>query len=124
MGTNHAVYALVWNMGDLNPGDSGTIEIVVEAETMPVTGNEYVNNAKIMSGTKEKEASATVVIEDYGVEITKDAPAEANPGDEITYTIDWILNGTGTAPVVNVVDTLPAGTTFVSASGVYSILND
>ncbi len=52
----------------------------------------------------------------FTLDISKDAPQQAAPGTEITYTIDWSVKGNATAKNVTVVDALPSEVTFVSAS--------
>jgi uncharacterized repeat protein (TIGR01451 family) len=48
--------------------------------------------------------------------VTKSAPATGLPGGNITYTIGLTNSGADTAANVSLTDTLPANTTFVSAS--------
>jgi uncharacterized repeat protein (TIGR01451 family) len=48
--------------------------------------------------------------------ITKTGPAEVTVGENITYTITVTNNGPAAASAVQVIDPIPAGTTFVSAT--------
>ena len=60
--------------------------------------------------------------EDPVVTLTKTGPATAKPGDTITYTLSYHNLGPADATSSKIVDTLPAGVTYVSASngGTYS----
>ena len=49
--------------------------------------------------------------------VTKTGPASVNALGAITYTLDALNNGPSPASAVAVTDTLPAGVTFVSATG-------
>ena len=46
-----------------------------------------------------------------------DAPDPVKAGEELTYTVNVTKNGSSDVASVEVTDTLPAGTAFVSASG-------
>ncbi|MDP8910638.1 MAG: DUF11 domain-containing protein, partial [Actinomycetota bacterium] len=54
--------------------------------------------------------------EDPVVTLTKTGPATARPGDTITYTLTYHNLGPAAASSSKIVDTLPAGVAFVSAS--------
>jgi uncharacterized repeat protein (TIGR01451 family) len=47
---------------------------------------------------------------------------EVDPGDLIIYTIEYKNIGTGTAALVEITDTIPANTTFVSATVGYTCI--
>jgi uncharacterized repeat protein (TIGR01451 family) len=59
--------------------------------------------------------SATVTVTKADLAITKTGPAEAIAGDPITYTVSVENLGPDAATHVELVDTLPAGATFVAA---------
>ena len=52
-----------------------------------------------------------------GLTVSKTAPATVDPGANLTYTISYSNTGTQNASNVVIKDPLPAGTTFVSATG-------
>jgi uncharacterized repeat protein (TIGR01451 family) len=52
-----------------------------------------------------------------GLTVSKDGPTSATTGSDITYTINYANTGGATATNVIIHDTVPAGTTFVSATG-------
>jgi uncharacterized repeat protein (TIGR01451 family)/fimbrial isopeptide formation D2 family protein len=54
---------------------------------------------------------------DISVTKSQPSPATVNPGGTITYTVTVTNNGPAIATNVVVTDTLPAGSTFVSATG-------
>src|SRR5207248_3039958 len=54
------------------------------------------------------------VVTGADVQVTKTGPASAQPGGDITYTLEYANNGPDTASNVQVRDTLPAGETFKS----------
>ena len=116
---------LTWNLGDQQPPQQGQMEVTVKINSLPTTGSQIVNNATIKSGDKTDTAEATVAVQDYNLTIVKTAPAEANPGDEITYAIEWGVNGGAIAPSVAITDTLPQGVNLLNVvgqvSGTYSL---
>jgi uncharacterized repeat protein (TIGR01451 family) len=62
-------------------------------------------------------AQAVIPLEDIKLRISKtDGVTTAKPGDTLTYTIDYENYGPAPAGQTTIVDTLPAGATFVSAS--------
>lgn len=108
---------------DLVPGDSFTVVVNFEAEasTQGLHPPETEDTAAV-SGAADADGhvapdasgSAGVEIADADLFVTKDGPAEANPGGEITYTITYGNNGPDDAVHVRLQDMLPAGATYVS----------
>lgn len=85
----------------LNPGASGTATRVAGGGTV--------------SDTSESVSTATVLGPRLGV--TKSVtPSTVGPSDVVTYTVTLSSTGTSAATVTSVVDTLPAGFTFVAGS--------
>jgi large repetitive protein len=68
------------------------------------------------NSTNNQSTVTTIVSSQANLGVTKTAPAGANAGSNITYTI--AVNNAGPSDAANVTlsDTLPAGTTFVSES--------
>lgn len=52
-----------------------------------------------------------------GLTVSKTGPPTASPGSNITYTVNYANTGGATATNVIIHDTVPTGTTFVSATG-------
>ncbi len=73
----------------------------------------------------DDEATALVVVEPADLELTKSAnKTEANVGEEVTFRLNLVNNGPGSASNISVLDSIPSGYTFVSGSasnnGVYN----
>jgi len=116
-----------WNVGDVAPGDDGTITITVEinAGTPDQTGlTDYAtldyadangNNYPQMTDCATTTVTAPVMTFTKSADVT-----QADPGDIITYTLHYENAGTGVATSVVVNDTISAHTTFYDANPWYS----
>ena len=115
---NHQV---VWNLGNLVPGNSGTVTVVVGVNTPLPNGLLLYNRAHLedASGTTADTLSITTVRSDHQLSVGKDGPATANNNDEITYTISYAVTGNEPAPNARLVDRLPRHVTYVSSTGTY-----
>lgn len=84
-------------------------------ETFTVTLSNPTGGSALVPPTS---AVVTIIDDDTGVDlgITKSGPATVTPAGNIDYTITVTNGGPATATNVTVTDTLPAGTTFVSAN--------
>ncbi|MFH1366444.1 MAG: SdrD B-like domain-containing protein [Patescibacteria group bacterium] len=106
---------VTWNLGEKNPGDSGTVTYVVKALANLHNGTIITNIATLDSSeTEPVEASANTTITSapiLNIEKTVDL-AYANPGNVVTYTVVVSNTGNETAYEVVLTDTLPAGFTF------------
>ena len=109
--------------GTLAASASATFAITVTAPS-PATDTLLTNTASV-SGTNEPTANqgnntasnVTTVLGEPDVTLTKAAaPDPVITGNNLTYTLTPHNIGTGTAAGVTIIDPLPAGTTFVSAS--------
>ena len=99
-------------LGTLNPDERASVEIVLRADQ---TGDS-VNQATVTSAegaTDSAEATTTVV--QPVLALTKSGPATALLNANFDYTITVTNNGDGDATGATVVDTLPAGLTYVSS---------
>ena len=99
-------------LGTLNPDERSTVEIVLRADQ---TGD-WTNQATVTSAegaTDSAEATTTVV--QPVLALTKSGPATALLNANFDYTITVTNNGDGAATGATVVDTLPAGLTYVSS---------
>ncbi len=103
-------------LGTLASGDAGTRRITVRGTTMGVK----TNSAVISTSTTDpvapnNTATATVTVTpaaDLG--LTKTGPATVVAGGDMTYVLTTTNSGPDPATGVAIVDTLPAGTSFVS----------
>ncbi len=120
--TTRSGQALSWNLGTLNAGVSGSIQITVRAPITlaPSTAvSQVVQNCATITTVvtdlipADNSSCVNTTVQRPEVSITKAAPATALVGDEFTYTL--IYNNSGAAPAANVAirDTLPTGIQFV-----------
>ncbi|MCH6201030.1 gliding motility-associated C-terminal domain-containing protein [Aquiflexum sp. LQ15W] len=116
---------VTWNLGTLNPGNTIDLVLVVKVDPSVAAGTKIKNIATAdspdnLEGPIESSAdpSFEVTVENLAtLEISKSADRTTiRSGQNITYTISVINNGPSDALGVFVNDTLPAGTTFVSAN--------
>ncbi|MBW2622820.1 MAG: DUF11 domain-containing protein [Deltaproteobacteria bacterium] len=120
---------VVVNVGTIPSGGSVTISFRVTILFPQSPGVSVVSNQGLVSGSNftsvhtddpatpaPGDATRTTLTIPPTLRITKEGPAEANAGSNITFT--GTLTNYGTQPAQNVVlvDYLPAGLTFVSSS--------
>ncbi|MDO9538089.1 MAG: hypothetical protein Q7J68_07205, partial [Thermoplasmata archaeon] len=113
------VWPNVWLIGALAPGASGTIFIDVQINA-GVSGTltnlvdlDYENGIGTTMPTESD--SAITVVADPLMYIEKTAPATANSGEIITYTIYYENVGNAWAYNINITESYPASITFGSA---------
>jgi uncharacterized repeat protein (TIGR01451 family) len=115
-----------WHFMDVKPG-TYTIILKVRVDVGTADGAILVNKATMdytdATGHpySTQSDSATVIVTAPIMTITKEADVStADPGDIITYTIEYKNTGTGVAAHVYVNDTIAADTTFVSSTPAYT----
>jgi len=109
------------NVGNLASGKSATVTILVTADPR-LTGT--ITNTAVVRGNEPESTLAnntssvsTEISTQVDLEIAKSAtPDPVVAGRQLTYTLTTKNNGPSDATGVNVVDTLPAGVAFVSAT--------
>ena len=107
------------SLGDIPAGGSAQYTITVTVD--PTTSGIITNQADVTSDSADPNLANNTVTEDTTVNseadlsITKsDSPDPVTAGNNLTYTITVANAGPSDAQNVEVVDNLPAGTTFVS----------
>ncbi|MGZ8579531.1 MAG: hypothetical protein ACXWWX_08425, partial [Actinomycetota bacterium] len=96
------------------------IRVVVTAPTQVSS----ITNAVVVSAvspdpdvTNDEASITTSVAASADLEIAKTGPATVEAGGRLVYTLSVTNHGPSSAQTVSVVDTLPSGVSFVSASG-------
>ncbi len=105
---------VVWNVGELAAGGSVTVEFAVTA-VQTVTNFDYgaqaVGGVKVMGDT-----AVTTLIISPELSIFKAAPAHVQTGEPVSYTLTVRNDGTLPANNLTITDTLPVGTSLLSAT--------
>src|SRR5206468_3822336 len=111
-----------WNIGALNVGSSSSVQLVVQVAS-PLANGTLITNATYSVDSNETApvagaAITTTVSSAPLLSISKtDAPDPVNAGSNITYTLSYSNTGNANATGVVIADTIPANTSFVSATG-------
>ncbi len=112
---------LTWNIGTVAAGASGMIQIQVTVQINVPIGLLVMNYVELTyddSGGEPQpavNATCTTIIINPLMMIAKIGPAEASPGEIITYWLNYTNLGTDWAYNVTVTETYPPGVTFISA---------
>ena len=111
-----------WTVGSLANGASATLALTVTVSAG--TGGTIVTNTATtiasdhrdpVAGNNSASKPVTVQLADLGLAVTVDNPVP-NEGNTITFTIKLTNNGPNAASGVGVLDLLPPGLTYVSAT--------
>ena len=109
-----------WDVGDLAPGDSGTITVTVAVKTPLPNGTQLVNKASIQSGQDTANTQEVTTVQSSPVlainKIHSVDPVAA--GANLTYTITYSNSTSASETATNAVikETYDPNVTFVSAS--------
>ncbi len=106
-------FAQSFNIGTLSPGESQTFSI----QAKPQNAGTFVSSAvATANGGLMAEDSATTIVNQPRLSITKSGPDERYLGRTAQYEIT--VTNTGDTPAINttITDTVPTGMSFVSAS--------
>jgi large repetitive protein len=112
---------VTWKIPVINPAESVEITVPVGTEPGVVSGSELTNTVAAHSVEQPTpvEGSGTIKITtsaDVEAKKTIVAGGEAVPGRNMTYEVSATNNGPSVAREVKLVDTLPAGVSYVSSS--------
>ncbi|MCP3963020.1 MAG: DUF11 domain-containing protein [bacterium] len=104
--------------GATGAGVSRTVTLVVHVDPGVPAGSTITNVATVVSSVLAADASAdTLVINQVNLAVTKDdLPDPVVAGEDLTYSITATNSGPSVAPDVEISDSLPLNTTFVSAT--------
>jgi uncharacterized repeat protein (TIGR01451 family)/gliding motility-associated-like protein len=126
----HNAGLVTWTLGTINPGNTVSINLVVQVGLTVPNGTIIINGVRAQSPdiaapvlNQPDPDNEVIVVSLPELTVSKLAAApKVNPGNNITYTITVSNLGTANATNVSVTDVLPTGTTFVSASngGIHS----
>jgi uncharacterized repeat protein (TIGR01451 family) len=112
---------LTWNLGTLNAGAGGSIAVRVQVDAGLARGAVRTNTSSISTTTlgddpSDNISSASTTVIAPNVQVTKTGKARVTAGESLLYTLSYANTGDAAAAGVSLVDTLPAGATFVSAT--------
>jgi uncharacterized repeat protein (TIGR01451 family) len=111
---------LIWTKGTVSAG----VTVVDTVRALAAATGTAVNVARVGGGLSDPDTSdrrsavsTTIVAADVSVTKTTPSPAQVAPGDTIVYVLSVANAGPGVATGVMLVDSLPPGVTFASATG-------
>jgi uncharacterized repeat protein (TIGR01451 family) len=117
-----------WNIGSLSPGASGTITVTVKVNAPLTNGTQLLNSVLIQSDQGSANVQEVTVVEsNHTLSISKTAsPDPVQPGQDLTYTINYsnLASSTETATNVVITETYDSNVTFISASPSPSVGNN
>ena len=108
----------VWSTSSLPPTGPITLQFAVDPDTNLPEGTQFISKANISAtNAAPKSGTAfTLLVGEPDIDVVKTGNAEIIAGEDISYRITVQNVGTVVAPGVNLVDTLPDGATYKSAS--------
>ena len=106
------------DIATLTVGSSTTFTLTANIPGGTAAGTTFSNTATVESdidpNPDNNSALTQLIVTTVDPAITKSGPATATAGQQISYTVNVVNNGSDTASNVHWVDTLPSGTTFAS----------
>ena len=128
-----ATHVVTWKLGDLKPGDKGTVTVKVRVlkatPNNPVLNNSYIFNTVTIVDDAKVRDEATDVVRVHAEPIlsltkTVDPTGTVKPGDTLKYTLCFANTGNGNANSVVLQDKLPDYVTVVPGSYLPGIIYD
>jgi len=120
---------VTWNLGaQVDPPASGSVTLVVRVNSPLLNGTKLQNTAVIddsdVDTNSDSDTIETTVRSSHQLVVSKsDSPDPVDAGSQLTYVINWQVTGNEPALSAMLQDTLPAHTTFVSASAGGTVSN-
>ncbi len=115
---------VTWDLGQLQPSESGSVSLtVLVSGSVDPSSVESIDNLAVLNsttvGVDPVEATESIpVISQAILELTKTSNLDfIDAGFQVFYTLSYRNTGTATANNVILTDIIPAGTSFVSATG-------
>jgi uncharacterized repeat protein (TIGR01451 family) len=103
---------VTWDLGTIAIGGTRSVELTAQGVRI---GEQIITyHAESSEGLSDDDSTATEVMRG-GLEVTKTGPAQVDINSDVTYTIEVTGTGTGASTGVQLVDTIPAGLSFVSS---------
>ena len=121
-GGTFASGTVTWNPGAVPVGGTGSVQMTVQVANPLANGTVIANNGASIDSAQTNPVNAsaintTVTSAPVLTLSASDSPDPVQAGGTLTYTLSYANNGNATGTSVTISDTLPASTTFVSASG-------
>lgn len=114
---------VMWSWASLPAGESATVNFVVQAdveETSVIVNDDYGVSSEETGFVAGEPVETMVYV--HAFELLKTGPAMVEEGEPITYTLTFTHeHGTNNTTGIVLTDTLPAGTTFITATGPYTL---
>lgn len=116
---------VVWNLGVINPSDSVDLQVVLDVQNpLPVDTDQITNSVSVEmdetdsnpANDSDSDTDIVGVLPDLRVE-KDDGVTMTEAGEELTYTIIVTNDGGAVANNVEIIDSIPANTTYLSNTG-------
>ena len=119
-GSEVAAGVVRWNLGTLDPLAGGRVTVTVDTEPGPNDGTAIDNIASISASNAATQTAQATTIERSHTELDVFITADMDPvpaGGQETFTVIWANTGNQDTAGAVVTASLPASTTFSSATG-------
>ena len=110
--------AVVWSTPSLPPTGPITLQFAVDPDINLPEGTQFISKANISATNAAPKSGAafSLLVGEPDIDVAKAGNRDIIAGEDLNYRITVQNVGTVVAPGVTLVDTLPAGVTYKSAS--------